>query len=623
MKPVFYSSKEEIRNRILKNAEDFWNIKESNDFDPLIKLIVEVLSNELFNISNDVKNLENRIFDKISRILAPDHLTSALPAHAILHARPTDRDETISKFTQFTFKKLIQQEDERTNHKKTELFFSPINEVKLHHASLQYIATGNTLFQMDDLSKVPLLNTLPGFNLKNDTLYLGLTGVTDLQSLTGLNLFFNWKNYAVPDHTYDLLSLSRWFFEDTAIEIFTDQFMDEVDKEVSTAPFHHKQLINLLKADVLQFYSNRFLTLGDIPVTDGLNRQFPQELLNVFQPAGLNQLKEGTIWIKVEVPAAINQDMLNELYVHINAFPVVNKKLSQIKHRLKTMNSVIPIRTDDLEQMLAVERLIDNKGKNYNEIPFTNENDKGDGSYAIRYGGTERFDTRNAKELVDYLFELLRDEKVAFSAYGPDFLSTALKNLEQNISLIEQKSRAALKTINELPGYIIVKPLDHADIVFLDIWVTQAGEANRINAGSRATLHDNNKIRPDSIYFLTQTKGGRSKLNNANSVQAYKYGLTTADRIVTKADIVNFCKYELGDKIRGVQIAKGLVLDTKPSIGFVKTTDVIVEPSDRLKLSAQEWQELLDLTLAKLKLRSTMNIHYRLLLKPGSNLVYR
>jgi hypothetical protein len=615
MKPVFYSSKEEIRNRIIKNAEDFWNIKESNDFDPLVKLIVEVLSNELFNVSNEVKNLENRIFDKISRILAPDHLTSALPAHAILHARPIDRNEIINQFAQFTFKKTIQQEDERTKNTKTDIFFSPLHEVRLHAAELKYMATGNTIYQLDYLNKVPLMNTLPGFSLKNDTFYVGLTGVKDLKALEGLNLFFNWKNYSVPEDAYDLLSLSRWSFQDVAIDIFKDMFMDDVHKEKSNAPFNHKQLINLLKADILQFYSNRFLTLGGIVGMEGLTPSLPSELLNAFQPNALNQLPDNVLWLKIEVPAAISQEMLNELYVHINAFPVVNKKLSQIKHRLKTMNSIIPIRTDDLEQTLAVESLKDNKGKNYNEIPFTNENDKGDGSYAIRYGGTERFDTRNAKELVDYLFELLRDEKVAFAAYGADFLSTALKNLEQNISLIEQKSKAALKTINELPGYIVVKPLDSADIVFLDIWVTQGVEANKIGAGNRATFQENGKIYADSIFFLTPTRGGRSRLNSANSVQAYKYGLVTADRVVTKADIISFCKYELGERVRSVSITKGLVLDAKPNAGFIKTTDVIVEPAERLNLSTQEWHELLELTLSKLKLRSTMNVHYRLMLK--------
>ncbi|WP_406824855.1 hypothetical protein [Pedobacter sp. KACC 23697] len=616
MKPVFYSSKDEIRNRILKNAEDFWNVKDSNDFDPLVKLIIDALSNELFNVSNDVKNLENRIFDKISRILAPDHLTSSLPAHAIIHARPIEEEDYLSPYTQFAFKKNILQENDKA--KKADIFFSPLHTVKVHNASIKYLATGNTLFNVEQLGKQPVLNTLPGFSIEKNTLYMGFSGLKNWMDFNKLNLFFDWKNYSVPENTYDLLSLGKWFYKDNEITAYTERFMDEPLTGKIEAPFHHKQLLNLIKADVLQFYSNRFITLGDLNdfnIDD--SQELPAAFANIFQPNALNQIDPNVKWLKVVFPASINQEMLNELHVYINAFPVVNKKLSQIKHRFKTMNNIIPIKTEAMDQMLAVENLKDNKGKSYNEIPYTNENDKGDGSFSIRYGGTERFDTRNAKELVDYLFELLRDEKASFSAYGPDFLSTILKNLEQNIALIEQKSRSALKDIKELPSYIVLKPIDDADILFLDIWVTQAEEANHINAGSRLALYDNNKVNAESIFLLSQTKGGRSKLNATNSVQAYKYGLTTADRIITKADVINFCRYELGNKLKGVTLAKGIIMDNKPNAGFIKTTDIIIEPADNLQLSAQDWEELLSLTLAKLNLRSTMNVHYRLLLKPA------
>ncbi|MBO9676282.1 MAG: type VI secretion system baseplate subunit TssF [Sphingobacteriaceae bacterium] len=615
MKPVFYSSKDEIRNRILKNAEDFWNVKDSNEFDPLVKLIIEALSNELFNVANDVKNLENRIFDKISRILAPDHLTSSLPAHAIIHASPIEEEDYLSPYTQFAYKKNIQQENDKT--KKTDIFFSPLHTVKVHNASIKYIVTGNTFFNIEQSSKQPRLNTLPGTAVEKNTLYIGFKGLKSWMDFNKLNLFFDWKNYSVPENTYDLLSLGRWFYKDNELTAYTERFMDEPLTGKTEAPFRHKQLLNLIKADVLQFYSNRFVTLGglnDFNIDEG--KELPPVFANIFQPATLNQIDEKVKWLKVVFPAAINQEMLNELHIYINAFPVVNKKLSQIKHRLKTMNNIIPIKTESADQMLTVENLRDNKGKSYNEIPYTNENEKGDGSFSIRYGGTERFDTRNAKELVDYLFELLRDEKAAFSAYGPDFLSTILKNLEQNIALIEQKSRSALKDIKELPSYIVLKPIDDADILFLDIWVTQAEEANHINAGSRLVVYDNNKVNAESIFLLSQTKGGRSKLNATNRVQAYKYGLTTADRIITKADVINFCRYELGNKLKGVTLAKGLIMDNKPNAGFIKTTDILIEPADQLNLSTQDWEELLSLTLAKLNLRSTMNVHYRMLLKP-------
>jgi hypothetical protein len=615
MKPVFYSSKDEIRNRILKNAEDFWNIKDSNDFDPLVRLIIEALSNELFNVANDVKNLENRIFDKISRILAPDHLTSSLPAHAIMHARPIEQQDFLSIYSQFAFKKNIPQENDKA--KKTDIFFSPLHTVKLNNAAIKYIVTGNTLFNVEQLGKQPIHNTLLGTSVEKNTIYIGFNGIKDWMDFNKLNLFFDWKNYSVPENTYDLLSLGKWFYKNNELTAYTERFMDEPLTGKVQAPFQHKQLLNLIKADVLQFYSNRFITLGDLnDFNIDESRELPSEFANLFQPAVLNQIDNSVKWLKVIFPAAINQEMLNELHIYINAFPVVNKRLSQIKHRLKTMNNIIPIKTESLDQMLAVENLKDNKGKSYNEIPYTNENEKGDGSFSIRYGGTERFDTRNAKELVDYLFELLRDEKAAFTAYGPDFLSTILKNLEQNIALIEQKSRSALKDIKELPSYIVLKPIDDADILFLDIWVTQAEEANRINAGSRLAVYDNNKVNAESIFLLSQTKGGRSRLNATNRVQAYKYGLTTADRIITKADVINFCRYELGNKLKGITLAKGLIMDNKPNAGFIKTTDILIEPADQLNLSMQDWEELLSLTLAKLNLRSTMNVHYRILLKP-------
>ena len=615
MKPVFYSSKDEIRNRILKNAEDFWNVKDSNDFDPLVRLIIEALSNELFNVANDVKNLENRIFDKISRILAPDHLTSSLPAHAIMHARPIEQQDYLSPYSQFAFKKNIPQENDKA--KKTDIFFSPLHTVKVNNAAIKHIVTGNTLFNVEQLGKQPIHNTLPGTSVEKNTMYIGFSGIKDWMDFNKLNLFFDWKNYSVPENTYDLLSLGKWFYKNNELAAYTERFMDEPLTGKVQAPFHHKQLLNLIKADVLQFYSNRFITLGDLnDFNIDESGELPPAFSNLFQPAVLNQIDNSVKWLKVIFPAAINQEMLNELHIYINAFPVVNKRLSQIKHRLKTMKNIIPIKTESLDQMLAVENLKDNKGKSYNEIPYTNENEKGDGSFSIRYGGTERFDTRNAKELVDYLFELLRDEKAAFTAYGPDFLSTILKNLEQNIALIEQKSRSALKDIKELPSYIVLKPIDDADILFLDIWVTQAEEANHINAGSRLVVYDNNRVNAESIFLLSQTKGGRSRLNSTNRVQAYKYGLTTADRIITKADVINFCRYELGNKLKGITLAKGLIMDNKPNAGFIKTTDILIEPADQLNLSTQDWEELLSLTLAKLNLRSTMNIHYRLLLKP-------
>ncbi|MNV39445.1 hypothetical protein D3C71_1310260 [compost metagenome] len=186
MKNIFYSSKDEIRNRILKNARDYWGIKSTNDFDPLVKLIIEALSTEIFNVSNDVKNLENRILDKISRILSSDTLTSALPAHAILHARPFEAIETIDTKTQFFHRKRLKDKNDSNKENAIDVFFSPLKPVKIFNAGVTYLASGSNLFQVDGQhNKLLLSNTIPGNTLESNTIYIGLEVSPGLSSFKG------------------------------------------------------------------------------------------------------------------------------------------------------------------------------------------------------------------------------------------------------------------------------------------------------------------------------------------------------------------------------------------------------------------------------------------------------
>lgn len=616
MKNIFYSSKDEIRNRILKNARDYWGIKNTNDFDPLVKLLIEALSTELFNVSNDVQNLENRVLDKISRILASDTLTSALPAHAIAHARPHESSEIIETKTQFFFRKKLKDKNENSTENSADIFFSPLKPIKVFNADVLYMASGSNLFQIDSQHNKSLLtHTGQGSALEPNTLYIGIRPPSTLKILNGISFYFDWRNYAVNSNIYDLLALSKWSVNNLPVNTALDKFYI-TPKLNSNSPFDNHDILNLLTEDVHSFYANRFLTIDDenlIPQHFNL-QLYPKEFEQLFQPGSLVNLKKEILWLKVVFPAAVTEVMLDELHISINAFPVVNKRIHDFKHRLKMMTNIIPVKVQDHDQFLSVHSLGDKMGNTYTEIPHSHDDDSNAGSFSIRYGGSERFDNRNAKEVVDYLFELLRDEKASFSAYGSDFLNSSLKELEQNISIIEQKTKAQLSTIKELLNYIIVKPLNNADIMFLEFWTTNAEMGNQIRSGSRLQSFENSKMIPESIFLLSNTQGGRSRLNAANRVQAFKYGLTTGNRIVTQSDVINFCSYELGNKIKGVKLAKGLMVAQNPKEGFIKTTDIIITPANQHDLNKEEWKSILELTQSKLENRSIMNIHYRLLL---------
>ena len=61
------------------------------------------------------------------------------------------------------------------------------------------------------------------------------------------------------------------------------------------------------------------------------------------------------------------------------------------------------------------------------------------GTYVVRKGGVERFETRNAAQILNYMVELLRDESAAFAIYGRDAITSDLRELNQNLNLISQK----------------------------------------------------------------------------------------------------------------------------------------------------------------------------------------
>ena len=83
-------NKEQIRNRMLKYAAAFWGIKKAENFDPVVKLLLEALSNEIYMLGEDFTAIETRLLEKTARILTPDIFTSPFPAHGIVHAYPIE-----------------------------------------------------------------------------------------------------------------------------------------------------------------------------------------------------------------------------------------------------------------------------------------------------------------------------------------------------------------------------------------------------------------------------------------------------------------------------------------------------------------------------------------------------
>lgn len=72
-------NKEQIRNRMLKYAAAFWGIKKAENFDPVVKLLLEALSNEIYMLGEDFTAIETRLLERPPESLPRTSLPHPFP----------------------------------------------------------------------------------------------------------------------------------------------------------------------------------------------------------------------------------------------------------------------------------------------------------------------------------------------------------------------------------------------------------------------------------------------------------------------------------------------------------------------------------------------------------------
>lgn len=614
------NTKEIIRNRMLKHALNYWNIKNTEDLDPIVKLILEALSSELYNLGNEIKDSEVRLLEKIANLLAPEFLTCPNPAHAIMHALPVEAEDVFADTDHcYTQKKISSKQDESLD-KTIDVFFTPVGKLKVFKAGVSCLVTGTHSYSFDaNYNKLMTAQTLSGSRIESNAIWLGINIDEKISNINKLFFYFDWKNmeHSLSNLNYQLLPLSKWYLNDEEISISEGL---PYEKKQTTGSSQRDlsfdyDLLSLVEKDITDYYNRKFITIADERHNNiqQLKQTYPSAFKNVFSEQDLQKFTEKLLWIKVVFPAALQQGSLDEIYAYTNAFPVMNRQLNEMKFRLKKGSNIIPLKIQGLEQFLAVRTLTD-EAHSYTSTPFRKMEEEETGTYTLRSGGVERFDGRNAKEFISYLLELLRSESAAFSAHGNDFIASTLREMDQRIALMEQKTKSIANTTSEVPHYIIAKPYEGCEMMYVEYWTTNAETANLLRSGTRLQEYNSSKMRSDSVFLITTSNGGKNRLKPEDRVTAFRYGLMTRNRIVTKEDIRNLCFYELGNRISKVDVERGFEMPAHPKQSFLRTIDITITATASEKLNTEAWEVLFDHLKAKLKSRSGMSNHYRLFL---------
>jgi hypothetical protein len=591
-------NREQIKNRMMKTAARLWGYPEDeteSSFDPLVNVLFSATALELEKISNEIHASRARLLERMVQLLSPEVLCGPLPAHGILHARSIDEAAWLKENDQFysSQKRNGNYEDLSGATGYRDFFFTPTGHFQLNTAAVTYLATGHQLFRYREMiSKEVITHCLPGKELEQRVLWIGLTG--SQVKLHNTQYYFEIRNEVNKELFYKNLAGARWFYGDQEMEIVPGYNQDNISGEhldieqllirKNTASWKLKEFVNA-------YYKHKFITIRHRDKSVVEQEGWPAELQQAFDKKELQSLQANEIhWLKIQFPENIATSVLQDVVCHINCFPVINGQLHETMHHMHDLLNIVPLYSNDI--FFDLHEISDQDAHIYN-LRTLEKDAQEKLTLILRQGGIGRFDERDATMIIDNIVQLLSDESAAFSVLGRDFLSGELKHLQTIIYKLEQQM--ITRELNrEYTPFLVVRKDKNANLNNLTIsyWTTAGEQGNDIKAGTTLQSYKTNSLYHSGCMLITTTIGGRNRLSSSESITAYKSALLSRDRLISLEDIKIFCRLQLGNTAKHIEVTKGVMVPRQVSQGFTRTIDVTIKLNRKDFMDAQEKNEL-------------------------------
>jgi hypothetical protein len=594
--------KEVIKSRMNRTAANLWGVRNIDTFDSIVKLLIESLASEINKLSNELENIEARLLERIAGVLTPDILTSVRPAHMILHAKPLENVVPVTGDSTFYYK----------SRDYGDIHFSPAGDFDLINAEVKSLICANRMYRVDSrMSKEIRAVSEHASEKFTNRLWVGLHVHPDIATVQNLSFYFDLPNCEKKSELLHLLPYSRWEHEGESLRVRAGiNVRKKREAEVDGLPLASFDPANLSDDDIINNYDCRYLTVTSEIVNRKENlKPLPDELRELFPREANRQDPTPLLWFRITLPPGFEDYILDDFFVSINAFPVINRKKYSKYLKTNPVIPVIPFETDRNEFFLSVDSVLDSNNLRYVHMPFRDgSRDTRYGTYVLKRGGVERFDFRDAKACISNLIDVLREENASFSIFGRGHMEELIKKIDADLTLIKLKMDE-LHVNREIPSYMVIDSNEVGSAVYLDYRVTNCEAANGIKPGSSLFPFDDMSFEKTSIVTLTPSHGGKQR--SGNPLDAYKYILTSRDRVYTDEDIVNFCYSRFGDVIASVSVEKGIHAGRRPKEGLIRSIDVHLTLVEQVSSVASVCRDVESRLLSQLKSKSPETYNYR------------
>ena len=575
-------TKESIKARMFKQAATLYDIRNIDGMDPLIRLLIEALSGEIFKLSGDMHAIESRLLEKVASALTPHTALVAKPAHAIAAARPYTPQATVSPTDLFSYKstEIVKK------YKMKNLFFTPLHETRIINAELKYLVTADEFCTITPEGErdatARFRSDVPVMGRK---ISIGMKIGNNVTTLNDLPLYIDIPLVADKSSYLKLLPYCHCTIAGIPVEI-----KGGIEYDPTRSVSEKYDLGRLITEEITSKYASHYLTLKahGLKVRDLSRSRVPEEISFLLPSDFIAECDADTVWIDIEFPTAFSKEILEQVKVQMNTFIVVNKYPAKITRKVDSVSAILPLEKTEFEYFL------------FREISGTQDEGRA-GCYSVRRGGCERFNAMDAKDFLNRLTDLLYDESMAFSSTDKDGMKEVIEQIEERVNQLGDKNKDGVGGQEMLSYVVIDQRYDKDTRLTVDYTLTNGEFANDIYAGEPLNDCANSDIDGDTLRFVTSARGGKPSPSVKRRMDMYRFMLLSHGRIYTKEDIRNFCMARYGDSIRSVEVKLGYVAGKKESEGFIRTLDVYLRLSEGMQgLDREEFVVNLDSELRRL-----------------------
>jgi hypothetical protein len=616
--PATSFTKASIKSRLTRQAAELWGYGEADldAFDPLVNLLLEACAVEFEKIGQELHGTQSRLIERLATLLNPDVLDLPRPAHAVAQARAREPQVTLPEDSQFVYEPPMVGRQAAGQP----LYFSPLQPTRLVNGAVQCLATDVAVWQVSATGQKRLVAQAPAPPpTEHRRLWIGLSLPAEAQQLNDLTFYFDWLNEPHRAIYLPFLPGERWRLGEA--ELLPGQGLRTPDpsEAVLLDLDGEYNFLQRIEQQISALYAPLFVQVTGLAnaLATYVPRPYPAELATTFSnPAvELQALTQPLLWVEVRFAHALPPEAFQQLTCAINCFPVLNRRLHKVLYRLQPALNLFPLVSE--EPFLAVRDVYSLSNVNFRSTTLHDLADGATDTYTLRTHGVGRFDSRTSREALRELLELMRDESQAFTAAGTDFISGILRELDQNMARLEERldrQRAA-----EQPApFLLLRPKEVRDSVYLEYWSSNGVAANRLPAGSPLRVQDGHYV--EEVRLLTTASGGRERPRPEERTNALRRNLLARNRLVTLADIKAACWAELGEHLAAVHVEKGFQMGATPTAGFVRCIRVQLTPAAASRLSPAEWQHAAEALQVVLSGQSALNLPYEVVVQPAGQL---